>query len=153
MYRDLHRHRVLSQERQYIGTDLGFDMPTDLKEIGLDKDYAEVMQHAKETNKKIAAEMPAEAQYIVPRSFRIRWYMKLNLREAYHLTELRSSKQGHPDYRKIAQKMKMLITEKNAALAEYMQVDMNEYTLPRIDSEKRIDRKLAELDKKKEEQG
>jgi hypothetical protein len=46
------------------------------------------------------------------------------------------------------QNMRNLIMEKNPALAEFMQVDMNDYALARLDSEKRIDRKLAELDKK-----
>ena len=49
---------------------------------------------------------------------------------------------------KAAQRIRNLILEKHPALAEYMQVDMNEYALPRIESEKRIDRKLEELDKK-----
>ncbi|GIT16997.1 MAG: hypothetical protein CM1200mP38_6540 [Dehalococcoidia bacterium] len=38
-----------------------------------------------------------------PRQFKVRWYMKMNLREIFHMVELRSGPQGHPDYRKIAQ--------------------------------------------------
>ncbi len=154
MFRDLHRHRVLSQERQALTTDLGFDTPPELEPIGLDREYKEVMMQAKAAYDTIAKELPSEAQYVVPRGFRMRWYMKLNLREIYHLAELRSSKQGHPDYRKIAQKMRDIVTEKHPALAQYLLVDMNEYALPRIESEKRIDRKLSELDiKLKEEKG
>jgi thymidylate synthase ThyX len=92
--------------------------------------------------------MPIEAQYVVPRSYHMRWYMKMNLREVYHLAELRSTKQGHPDYRKIAQNMKRMIENVHPVLAEFMQVDMNDYALARLDSERRIDRKLAELDGK-----
>ncbi len=150
MFRDLHRHRVMTQERQHLTTDLGFDIPPELKEIGLEPDYVELMQSARAANLKMREEMPNEAQYLVPRAFRMRWYMRMNLREAYHLTELRSMKQGHPDYRKVAQQMKSLIAEKHPLLAEYMQVDMNDYALPRIESEKRIDQKLADLDSKKD---
>ncbi len=78
----------------------------------------------------------------------MKWYIKMNLREAFHITELRSSKQGPPDYRKVAQQLRNIIFEKHPLLAEYMQVDMNDYALPRIESEKRIDRKLEELDRK-----
>jgi thymidylate synthase ThyX len=141
---------VVTQERQHLTTDLGFDIPPELKEIGLEPDYVELMQSARAANLKMREEMPNEAQYLVPRAFRMRWYMRMNLREAYHLTELRSMKQGHPDYRKVAQQMKSLIAEKHPLLAEYMQVDMNDYALPRIESEKRIDQKLADLDSKKD---
>ncbi len=148
IYRDLHRHRQLSQERQQLTANLGFDTPPELAEIGLESDYNEVMKKAKQAYGEISKDFPSEAQYVVPRGFRMRWYMKMNLREAHHLTELRSIKQGHPDYRKIAQQMRNLIAEKHPALVEYMMVDMNEYALPRIESEKRIDQKLAELDKR-----
>jgi thymidylate synthase ThyX len=150
MFRDLHRHRVLSQEKQGLTANLGFDTPSELAEIGIEKEYQEVMLKAKTAYEEISKDFPSEAQYTVPRGFRMRWYIKINLREVHHLTELRSSKQGHPDYRKMAQNMRNLVAEKNPALAEYMQVDMNEYALPRIESEKRIDRKLAELDQKAE---
>ena len=149
MFRDLHRHRQLSQEKQMLTADLGFDTPEELGGIGIAEEYKKVMLSAKQAYDEIAKDMPAEAQYVVPRGFRMRWYMKMNLREAHHLTELRSIKQGHPDYRKVAQQMRNLVAEKHPALVQYMMVDMNEYALPRMESEKRIDQKLAELDGKK----
>ncbi len=151
MFRDLHRHRALTIERQPITTNLGYDLPEELAAIGLDKEYFALMDEAKKVYSAIALEMPMEAQYAIPRSFRIRYYMKMNLREVYHLTELRSQKQGHPDYRKIAQQMKMLVDQAHPLLTQYMQVDMNEYALARLESEKRIDEKMAKL-KEKEQQ-
>jgi thymidylate synthase ThyX len=151
MFRDLHRHRVLSQEKQSLTPAQGFDTPPELEEIGLTNDYQAVMNKAKSAFEEISKDFPSEAQYIVPRGYRMRWYIKMNLREIYHLTELRSSKQGHPDYRKVAQNMRNAVAEKHPALAEYMQVDMNEYALPRMESEKRIDQKLAALDKQQEQ--
>ncbi|MGD0729327.1 MAG: FAD-dependent thymidylate synthase [Candidatus Micrarchaeaceae archaeon] len=145
IFRDLHRHRVMTLERQRLTTDLGFDMPFELADIGLDKQYGKLMESMVEVYKKIAEDMPVEAQYAVPRSYRMRWYMKLNMREVHHLTELRSTKQGHRDYRKVAQKMKTEIEKVHPLLTQYMQVDMNEYALPRLESEKRIDQKLAQL--------
>jgi thymidylate synthase ThyX len=149
IFRDLHRHRVLTLERQLLTTDLGFDTPAELSDIGIEKDYKKLMEETAEVYKKIAAEMPLEAQYAVPRAYRLRWYMKLNLREVHHLTELRSTKQGHPDYRKVAQNMKREVEKVHPLLTQYMMVDMNDYALPRLDSEKRIDMKLAQLDKEK----
>ncbi len=148
MFRDLHRHRVLTIDKQMLTTSLGFDTPRELEAVGLDKDYMQLMRDVAEVHREIAKQMPIEAQYIVPRSYRMRYYMKMNLREIYHLTELRSIKQGHPDYRKIAQNMKKEVEKVHPSLLEFIQVDMNDYTLARMDSEKRIDQKLSELDKK-----
>ncbi len=156
MFRDLHRHRALTIERQMITASLGYDVPEELRQVELYDEYKALMEEAKGVYSRIAADMPIEAQYAVPRSFHIRYYMKMNLREVYHLAELRSQKQGHPDYRKIAQKMKLLVDEAHPTLSQYMQVDMNEYALARIESEKRIDEKMARLkekEKETEEQG
>jgi thymidylate synthase ThyX len=81
----------------------------------------------------------------------MRYYMKLNLREVYHLTELRSQKAGHPDYRKIAQNMKNQVAKVHPILTQYMFVDMNEYALARIESEKWIDKKMEALKQKEQE--
>jgi thymidylate synthase ThyX len=147
-YRDIHRHRVLTLDKQRLTTDLGYETPAELDALNLKGEYQSLMGECAEVYRKIAEHMPVEAQYIVPRCYFIRYYVKLNLREVYHLTELRSTKQGHPDYRKLAQNMKLLIEAVHPSLIEYMQVDMNDYALARIESEKKIDRKLAELDKK-----
>lgn len=151
MFRDLHRHRVLTLDKQMLTANLGYDMPVELGPIGLEKEYREVMDHAKDVYNEIAKDMPIEAQYAVPRSYHMRYYIKMNLREVYHLTELRSQKAGHPDYRKIAQQMKNEVQAVHPALAEYLIVDMNEYALARLESEKRIDEKMEKLKQKESE--
>ena len=70
--------------------------------------------------------------------YNIRWYMKMNLRAVYWLTELRSGQQGHPNYRRIAQKMYSAAKNVHPLLMGYATyVDMNEYTLARLESEKK----------------
>ncbi|MDD5337681.1 MAG: FAD-dependent thymidylate synthase [Candidatus ainarchaeum sp.] len=148
-YRDIHRHRVLTQQRQLLNTSLGYDMPKELAEAGYENEFKNAMEAAENAYERIAKKMPGQAQYVVPLAYRLRWYMKMNLREAYHFCELRSVQQGHPDYRKIAQEMYMKIKEVHPSLASGMKfVDMNSYALERLDSEKRIDKKLEEIDKK-----
>ena len=44
-------------------------------------------------------------------AYRVRFVMEMNAREATHLLELRSSPQGHPAYRRVAQEMHRLIAE------------------------------------------
>jgi len=149
MYRDLHRHRILTQERQLLTTRHGFDMPPELVEAGFEKQVLEALAPAEALFKKMEKEMPFEAQYMVPLGYRMRWYMKMNLREAYHFCELRSMRQGHIDYRRAAQDMHKLLQKTHPLLASGMKfVDYSEYALERLESEKKIDKKLEKMKKK-----
>jgi thymidylate synthase ThyX len=107
------------------------------------------MERAKQAYEEIYKEFPKEAQYIVPFGYRIRWYINLNLREIFHLTELRSSQQGHPDYRRVAQTIYKKVKEVHPFLTEYLKfVDMKDYDLERIEGEKFIDKQIEEVKKK-----
>ena len=72
--------------------------------------------------------------------------MRLNLREATHLIELRTVPQGHSDYRKVAQQMYYLINKKHPTLSSIMKyVDLNQYELERFESEKRTEEKRRRI--------
>ena len=143
-YRDLHRHRVLTQERQHYSVRHGYVVPKELEEANLAQVYREALDYAAETTELIGIDLPYAAQYVIPFAYRVRWRMKLNLREAYHLIELRSSRQGHPNYRIIAQEMHRQISAVHPALVAGMSfVDFNDYGLERLAAEERIDAKNA----------
>jgi thymidylate synthase ThyX len=143
-YRDLQRHRMLTQERQRYTVRHGYMTPPDLEAAGLAEPYRRALEHAAETVEQIGTDLPDAAQYAVPFAFRVRWRVKLNLREVYHLVELRSGRQGHPAYRAIAQEMYRQIAAVHPILAEGMRfVDMEDYPLERLASEQRIDAKLG----------
>jgi thymidylate synthase ThyX len=147
-YRDLQRHRMLSQERQLLGTALGYDVPPDLAVFGMEGRFREAVERAAETHRAMESALgPALAQYAVPLAFRLRWYFRASLREVYHLCELRTTPQGHPDYRHVAQELFRRVQEVHPRLAAYARfVDMGPGDeLERRASERRIDRKLAEL--------
>jgi len=149
MYRDLHRHRILTQERQLLTTHHGFDMPPELVGTGFDKQILEALAPADALFREMEKEMPYEAQYVVPLGYRMRWYIKMNLREAYHFCELRSMRQGHIDYRRVAQDMHKLLQKTHPLLTSGMKfVDYSQYALERLEAEKKIDKKLAQLGKK-----
>lgn len=148
-FRDLQRHRILTQFKQKLNTDNGYDMPSELEDAGLSDDFIVAMEKAKEAFDKIKERYPDQAQYVVPFGYKIRWYFTLNLREAYHLCELRSGRQGHIDYRRIAQDIYALIKEKHPLLVKHMRyVDMHDYDLERLDAEKRIDKKMEYIKRK-----
>lgn len=141
-YRDLQRHRVLTQERQRFTVSHGYVTPPELDLIGVALQYRAALEQAAELVTDLQRDFPNEAQYAVPFAFRIRWRVKLNLREAYHLIELRSARQGHPAYRQIAQRMFQAISAVHPTLAAGMRfVDQHDYDLERLAAEQRIDQK------------
>ena len=145
-YRDLHRHRMLTQDRQLLGTDLGFDTPPGLHEFGMAREFERAIGTAADVHHVLQQALgPTLAQYAVPLAFRVRWYMRVNLREIYHLCELRTSPQGHPDYRWVAQEMFRRVAEVHPRLVEHARfVDMGGGDeLERRASERRLDEKLA----------
>ena len=148
-YRDLQRHRMLTQERQLLTCTWGYDVPKELSEAGLADEFEKAMQEAKVTYAKLLSSRgPALAQYVVPMAYRLRWYFHLSLREAFHLIELRSQPQGHEDYRRVAIKMHDEIKRVHLRLASFMKfVNRENVALERLESEKRIDEKLAKLRK------
>ena len=143
-YRDLQRHRLLSQERQDFTTVHGYDTPPEIDEAGFGDEYRRCMDHAAEVHEVIRGDHPREAQYVVPFAYRTRWYMKMNLREAVHIGELRTMPQGHPDYRLITQDMWRQIGAVHPRLAGYARfIDWKTYRLGRLASELRTEFKKS----------
>lgn len=148
LYRDLHRHRILTQERQDFTTVHGYDTPPEIEEGGFKSEFAHCMERAAELCERINADLPGEAQYVVPFAYKIRWYIKLNLREALHMCELRTMPQGHPDYRFICQEIWHKIQSVHPALAESGRfMDWQKYRLGRLQSEMRTEFKKSGLEK------
>jgi thymidylate synthase ThyX len=144
-YRDIHRHRMLTQERQLLSCRHGFETPEELAKAGFEKDYSDAMKAASDLFGKLEATMPHEAQYCVPLGYKIRWRMRMNLREAYHLCELRSGMQGHASYRRIAIDMARHVRRVHPLLASHMTfVDEKDYPLGRLAAEMKKESKRAD---------
>jgi thymidylate synthase ThyX len=146
MFRDLHRHRILTMERQLLSTKHGYDIPKEITDSGMEKDFKDCMYLSSNTYQNIAKTMPVEAQYAVNFAYKYPYFIKINLRELYHVIELRTTAQGHPDYRYICQQIFKKINEIHPLLMKGMKfVDMNQYELGRFDTEKRKELKRREL--------
>ncbi len=140
MFRDFHRHRALSLERQLLTTDHGYNVPKEIRILGIENDYKDCMEKTKETFEKIRKRHPEEGQYVVNFAYNYLYFMKFNLREACHLIELRTVPQGHADYRQVAQDMFRQINRVHPNLSRIMKfVDLREYDLERFKSEKRTE--------------
>ena len=148
MFRDFHRHRALTLERQLLTTDHGYNIPDEIKVLGIEKDYRECMVKTKQTFDKIRIKHPEQGQYVVNFAYNYPYFMKFNLREACHLIELRTVPQGHADYRRVAQQMFKEINIIHPNLSKIMKfADLKEYDLERFESEKRSEEKRKTLKK------
>jgi thymidylate synthase ThyX len=147
-YRDLHRHRMATQDRQPLGTWLGCDVPAELESFGMRDRVMRSLEDAAQAHRRLEGGVGTTlAQYAVPLAYRLRWYLRANLREVYHLCELRTTPQGHPDYRLIAQEMFRRVQEVHPRLAGHARfVDLSPGDeLERRASERRIDERLSRL--------
>lgn len=135
-YRDLHRHRMLTQERQLLSCDYGFYVPPEIVGSPLEAEYNQAMLKAKEVYDLLSTELPEEAQYVVPMGFNVRWYFHVNLRSLQWLCELRSSPAGHSTYRFIAQQLAKLACEAVPQFERFFKfVDFDGYDMGRISQE------------------
>lgn len=143
IYRDLQRHRILTQERQLLTCNYGYYIPSEIQGTEMEKEYESAMNEAKKAFDIIAEELPEEAQYIVPMAYNMHWYFTVNLRSLQWLCELRASPAGHPNYRYVAQEMAKQVS---AAVPEFQRffkfVDFDGYVLGRMDQEvRRVEKK------------
>lgn len=151
-YRDLHRHRMMTQDRQRFSTHHGYDIPQELIESGLSEKFVNALEKAGLLFKKLEEINPDLAQYVVPLAYRIRFYQWQNVRQFFWETELRTISQGHPDYRWVEQEKYRLAKNAFPLIADFVLVDTNEYKVARRGTEEQIlekERDLVEKLKKK----
>jgi thymidylate synthase ThyX len=146
-FRDLQRHRMLTIEWQELTTDHGYETPPEIELAGALADWTETMDRSAALVEDLRrAGLGGVAQYAIPMAFRIRFVMQMNAREAMHLIELRSTPQGHPAYRRVAQEMHRRIEEVHPAIAAAMRfVDHSAVDLERLEAERRTEAKRKAL--------
>jgi len=143
-FRDLQRHRLLTCQWQRLGPELGAGVPEEARDAGVGDDYERALEISRTEFARLEdAGLPDAAPYALCLGYRIRYVLDLNAREAMHLIELRSGREGHPTYRAVAQAMHERIEDVHPAVAQAMSfVDASsEPRLERIMSEIRTHRK------------
>ena len=76
--------------------------------------------------------MAEAAPYALCLGYRIRYVLDLNAREAMHVCELRSGREGHPTYRAVAQAMHERIAAVHPSVAAAMR-HLDPSTEPRLE--------------------
>jgi thymidylate synthase ThyX len=119
-YFEIKRHRMMTQSPQRLTCDLGYAVPRAFEGANFLDDYHAAMRAAAEAYGTLAAEFPEEASYVVPNASNRRLLMTLNLREAFHLCELRGAPGAHFSVRRVAGQMYEAIARVHPTLAAYM---------------------------------
>lgn len=146
VYRDLHRHRMLTQDRQLLTCEYGYFVPAEIQETEMFDQYCAVMERGREVYDIIAAELPEEAQYIVPMGYRVRWYFHVNLRALQWMCELRSQPAGHTTYRYLAQAMADQVSKQFPSFERYFKfVDYEGYDFGRLGQEERREQRQRQI--------
>ncbi len=122
-YRDVQRHRMATQTRQPLSCLLGYEVPDDARDAGVDGRMAAALDRAGETWRALRDIDPEAAQYAVPLAYRVRFLMRMDLREAFVFCRLRSRVQGHESYRRIAWAVRDGIERVHPALGRLIPVD------------------------------
>src|SRR5205085_10329404 len=113
-------------------------------------EYERAVEISRTEYERLAGEgLQDAAPYALCLGYRIRYVLDLNAREAMHLIELRSGREGHPTYRAVAQAMHERIASVHPAIAAAKtHVDgSQEPRLERIMSEIRTHRKQLEAER------
>jgi thymidylate synthase ThyX len=132
-FRDLQRHRLLTCQWQRLSPDLGADVPHEVEEAGLGSEYARALETSRAEYDRLRGEgLAEEAPYALCLAYRIRYVLELDAREALHLIELRSGREGHPSYRAVALQMREAIAAVHPSVAAAMSF-VDESTEPRLE--------------------
>jgi thymidylate synthase ThyX len=132
-FRDLQRHRLLTCQWQRLSPDLGADVPHEVEEADLGAEYARALETSRTEYERLReAGLVEEAPYALCLAYRIRYVLELDAREALHLIELRSGREGHPSYRAVALQMREAIAAVHPGVAAAMTF-VDESTEPRLE--------------------
>jgi thymidylate synthase ThyX len=144
-FRDLQRHRMMTIDWQRLGVKHGYSTAPAIEEVGWTQRWDDAMGHMSDFYQSVLDEHGSDvSQYVVPFGFKLRYSMQFNVREAFHMLELRTAQQGHPDYRRVCQIMHNLIRDKagHKTLADAMTyVDHGSYDLERLEAERSAEKK------------
>jgi thymidylate synthase ThyX len=136
-FRDMHRHRRVTQIKQGFTAKHGYDTPhsgdiAGLEEAGILADYQQAVEAAHAASAKIAAgsapEAPLSALYLLPLATRVRCMFKMDFAEAQYISELRSAPAGHFSYRRVAWEMYLALERQHPALAKHIRA--TDFTQP-----------------------
>ncbi len=146
-WRDLQRHRMQTLINKIFSIEEGFEIPDFYKEIGLEKEAEKIISLSENLYEKLSKINIFVSQYTVLFLHKIRFIQYQNLREFFWEVELRTTPQGHPDYRKVEQEKARIIKRIYPLISKYLFVDFNEYEFARRGEEEKVKERAESLKK------
>ena len=134
-FRDLQRHRLLTcQWQRALAATSAPTCRTSSSLAGLGSEYERALEVSRTEYERLRPTACEEAPYALSLAYRIRYVLELDAREALHLIELRSGREGHPSYRAVAHEMRREIAavHPNVAAAMTFVDDSTEERLERL---------------------
>ena len=132
-FRDMHRHRRVTQIKQGFTARLGYETPVAgdlgpdvnlLAEAGILDDYKATVEAAHAASGRLASgsspEAAQSALYVLPLATRVRCLFKMDFAEAQYISELRSAPAGHFSYRRVAWEMYLALERQHPTLAKHI---------------------------------
>jgi thymidylate synthase ThyX len=145
-FRDLQRHRMLTVQWQALTPHLGAEVPEEIDDANMGNEFRAGLERSRAAWQRLVDEgLEQHAPYALCLAYRVRYVLDLNAREAMHLIELRSGREGHPAYRAIAHRMHEQIAAVHPTVAAAMTYldDTEEPRLERLGAETRRERRTA----------
>jgi thymidylate synthase ThyX len=140
-FRDMHRHRRVTQIKQGFTARLGYETPMVgdlgpdvnlLAEAGILDNYKATVEAAHiACGRIVAGSSPEAAQsalYVLPLATRVRCLFKMDFAEAQYISELRSGPAGHFSYRRVAWEMYLALQRQHPSLAKHIRA--TDFTQP-----------------------
>jgi thymidylate synthase ThyX len=134
-FRDMHRHRRVTQIKQGFTARHGYETPTCgdlapdvnlLVEANILADYQSAIEAAHAASAQIASSAVPEAAlsglYLLPLATKVRCLFKMDFAEAQYISELRSAPAGHFSYRRVAWEMFLALKRQHPTLAAHIRV-------------------------------
>ncbi len=111
-WRDMHRHRRCQQVQQNFTTIHGYDVPSILRDAGVEKEYRQAMDAVWQDIDQLRGKNQEAAIYAIPFGFKVRCLFKMDFAEVEYISKLRSGVKGHWSYRTVAWEMKQRVMER-----------------------------------------
>jgi len=139
VWREYHRHRMQSYEVKDPSVRWGYMIPPLAREMDESKDSnfhgsVDAIRRIMDKIDKLFVEVekvdPYAAHYVVTRFHYRPALAKFNIREAYHLIDLRTGSSAHPFFRKLAWSLYDEIKKRQPILMDYLRLKMEKKERP-----------------------
>ena len=121
-YREFKRHRMQTYIPQPLTVRNGYVLPSLIERAGLEGLFRDAISKAEEGYDAVARDVPLVAQYLVTHAHKRRVLSKMNLRECYHLFQLRTQAQAHFSIREPMEQAMRLAMEVQPELFRHMRL-------------------------------